>query len=390
MPLPVHVLLFHAYGSGGVARTVVNLANHLADTRDVEVISLFRRRDEPRFPLDPRVRLTVLHDTRRTNPFRAGLARRPTRLRPAPSETQLSLLTDLLLRRKLGSLRDGLLLSTRPSLHLAATRYAPKGVVTVGQEHLNFPTRSRNPRQLPVLTTAVPGLDAYTVLTEADAADYRAALPGVDTDIRVIRNALPWPVADAPAPLDRKVVVAAGRLAPEKGYPRLLRAFAPLAAAHPDWELHIYGEGPERAALAARIDRLGLDGRALLMGYTDDLRGVLADASAYAMTSHSEGFPMALIEAMSVGLPPVVMDCPRGPAEIVADGRNGRLVADGDEGGFTAALRDVVERADVRRRLGAQALEDSTAYTMDRIGAQWEALFTELEDDRNRAFSRRA
>jgi glycosyltransferase involved in cell wall biosynthesis len=375
----VYLLMYNACGSGGVARTVVNLANRLARTHEVELISLYRRRDRPVFAIDPRVRVTYLADARRRARGRRGrvhslLSRRPTRLRPAPVEPHMSMLTDHLLRRKLRSLEPGILVSTRPSLHLAAVRFAPRRMVTVGQDHLNFPARFRNPRQAQVLRAAVPRLDAYTVLTNADAEDYRRELPGMDTRISVIRNASPWPVSQTPAALDRKVVVAAGRLTRVKGFRRMIQAYEPVARARPEWQLHIYGHGDDQEALERLIEERDLGGQVRLMGYTRDLRSVLMDSSVYAMTSHEEGFPMVLIEAMSTGLPLVSFDCPRGPGEIIDDGKNGRLVPDGDIPSFTSALLEVIDDRDLRRRLGAQALEDARQYEIDAIAAHWEEL----------------
>ena len=86
---------------------------------------------------------------------------------------------------------------------------------------------------------------------------------------------------------------------------------------------------------------------------------------------------MVLIEAMSVGLPPVAMDCPRGPRQIIEDGSNGLLVPDGDEPAFAAALLSLVEDGELRRRLGRQALEDARAYELDEVGDQWERLFAD-------------
>ena len=105
---------------------------------------------------------------------------------------------------------------------------------------------------------------------------------------------------------------------------------------------------------------------------------MLAGAAAYAMTSRAEGFPMVLIEALSVGLPLVAMDCPRGPGEIVRDGKNGFLVDDCDVAGFGEALRLLVEDDELRRDCGRQALEDSHRYTADAVLADWLALLDDL------------
>ena len=369
--------MYDVSGQGGVARSVVNLANRLAEHRDVRVVSLHRRAARSTYRLDPRVALEVLVEDGGLGPADRLRHRRPTGLRPVPAERQMTRLTDRVLRRRLATLGPGILVSTRPSLHLAAVRWAAPGVRVVGQDHKNFPTRFSGRRQAEVLREAVPRLDAYVVLTHADADDYRRELPG-RTRVEVIRNALPWAPAETPAPLDSKVVVAAGRLAKEKGFGRLLDAFAPVARDHPDWQLHVYGEGAQRTALTEKVHRLGLDGQVRLPGHTDDFRTVLAGAAAYAMTSRAEGFPMVLIEALSVGLPLVAMDCPRGPGEIVRDGKNGFLVDDCDVAGFGEALRLLVEDDELRRDCGRRALADAHRYTVDAVLADWLALLDDL------------
>ncbi|WP_276319681.1 glycosyltransferase [Nocardioides iriomotensis] len=376
----VHVLVFDAFGGGGVARTVVNLANHLAAAHDVTLLSLFRSRRVPRFAHDPRLAVRVLHPTpRRRSALRAELEARPSRLRPAPAEARMNHLTDLVLRRGLAGVTEGVLLSTRPSLHLAALQLRPTTAVpVVGQDHGHFENRFAPDRSTAVLDAAVPGLDGFAVLTAADAADYRARYPDAAARIHHLPNALPWPVAEAPAPLDAPVIVTAGRLDAAKGHARMIRAFAPVAAAHPDWQLHVYGAGPEDRALEAQVEQLGLAGRVRLRGYSLDLRSVLASASVYALASHTESFSMSLIEAMSVGLPTVAMDCPRGPREIVRDGETGFLVPDGDEAGFTAALLRLVEDADLRRRMGAAGLARSHEWSMETVGHRWETLLESL------------
>jgi len=377
----VTFLMFDAWGGGGVARTTVNLANELCRTHDVRVISLRRRRRTPRFELDPRIAVTTLMDARDGVGSSSGiLDRLPSRLRPRVSEASMSLRTDLLLRRAVRQVGSGLLVSTRPSLHLAATTWARPGVTTVGWDHLNFPTRWQNPLQQQVLRHTVPRLDAYVVLTEADRRDYLAELPGITTEIRVIRNSVSWPLAEHPPDLDSRVVVAAGRLVSRKGFPRLVRAFAPVARAHPDWQLHIYGsgQGTEVVRIETLLDELDLRRQVLVQGYHQDLPTVFSEASVYAMGSRSEGFPMVLIEAMSVGLPLIAFDCPRGPGETIDDGVNGFLVDDDDIAGYSRALARLVEDADLRRRLGARARQDAERYVVGSIAADWVTLFADL------------
>ena len=172
--------------------------------------------------------------------------------------------------------------------------------------------------------------------------------------------------------------MAAGRLQARKGFDRAIEAWRPLAESHPDWQLRIYGSGASQKELQAQIDEAGLGDAVCLMGYHKDFQGVLASAEIFLMTSRAEGFPMVLVEAMSQGTPIVSMDCPRGPAEIVRSGQNGELVANGDIAGTTAALAKLLDDAELRARMGEQAMEDSREYQMDVIAARWSRLIADV------------
>jgi glycosyltransferase involved in cell wall biosynthesis len=201
-------------------------------------------------------------------------------------------------------------------------------------------------------------------------------------EIRVIRNPVSWPIADVPPPLNVPVVIAAGRLSSRKGFLRLVRAFAPVAAAQPDWQLHTYGQGEKRKAIRQLVRRLGLQSQVRLHGYTRDLPSAMRQASVYAMASRWEGFPMVLIEAMSVGLPVVAFDCPRGPGEVVRHGANGILIENDRLRAFSRGLLTLVEDVQLRRSMGHQALDDAHGFTADAIAADWTQLIDDLDTAR--------
>lgn len=377
----VYILLLSANEGSGVTATMATLANGLVEHHDVEMISLFRFADEPTFALDPRIKQTYLKDLRRrrgswTGRLRAlrdlphrGLESRPSALLPDNSPTSAH--TDRLLERKLGSLAPGVVISNRPMLHEAAARWLPPEVTLLATEHATYPQRGRAIRDL--YKTYAPRFRAIMTLTEADRAAWQEHI-GDDGEVVIIPNAVPSPGSSVSS-LDKPVIVAAGALIERKGFDRLIEAYAPLAEAHPEWQVLIYGKGSDRKKLRRMIEDRGLDGKVVLKGFDRNYHATITDASVYAMTSRFEAFPMVLLEAMSAGVPVVAFDCPSGPRHLITDGVDGLLVPDDDIAGYTEALARLMDDPDQRKQMGAAALETIKDYSVEAIVARWQQYF---------------
>lgn len=121
------------------------------------------------------------------------------------------------------------------------------------------------------------------------------------------------------------LIVAAGRLAPWKGFADLIDAMA-LVRADCQVRLLILGDGPLRDDLQQRIAAHGLVNAVQLLGYVENPLKYFARADVFALSSHVEGLPNVLVEAMMCGCTPVATDCPTGPREVLEDGRYGYLV----------------------------------------------------------------
>ncbi|HYH58616.1 MAG TPA: glycosyltransferase family 4 protein [Thermoleophilaceae bacterium] len=385
----VYILLLNAYAMGGTVRTTLNLAEHLAQRHDVELISVVRKRDRPLFRVPRGIDLTVVDDRRRRGRAR-GFFERGARALPSmlvhPEDWAFNLTTawsDVQLVRKLRSLDSGVLITTRPALNVIAAQFAPPSVRVIGQEHLNF--RAHRPGLARQVRRHYRDLDALVVLTHDDQHDYREVLAGAETRIERITNAVPRLSGEPRAERD-KIVLAAGRLTWQKGYDLLIDAFVPVAEKHPDWQLRIYGDGARRKRLARRILRADLYNNVFLMGVTRRLGEVMSRAGLFVLSSRYEGFGMVIVEAMSKGLPVVSFDCPRGPGEIIDPGRDGILVPPQDVEGLARAMLELIEDDERRRRYGAAATEKVREFEIDQVGEQWESLLSELiKDDGNRA-----
>jgi len=158
-----------------------------------------------------------------------------------------------------------------------------------------------------------------------------------------------------------------------------LSAFAKVASDYPDWVLRIYGEGPMREKLESQIHSLGLQNRAFLMGRTASPWVTMAEADVFLMTSKYEGFPNALLEAMGVGLPCVVFDCPSGPRDISRNGQDAFLVPLDDQVMLEVKLKELMGNEALRIQMGTQARDSVIArYNLPSVITKWDSLFNEL------------
>ena len=142
--------------------------------------------------------------------------------------------------------------------------------------------------------------------------------------------------------LPRPIIISAGRLHPQKAFADLIRAYA-LLPVRERGSLVVLGQGPLDAELRQMVLSLGLEGAVHLPGFTANPWWYLWRADLFALSSHWEGYPMILLEALACGLPIVATDCDYGPREIIPLAAHGRLVPVGDISALGQAMRSVLQ-----------------------------------------------
>ena len=153
---------------------------------------------------------------------------------------------------------------------------------------------------------------------------------------------------------DRPVLIAAGTLAPWKGFADLIRAVK-LLSERRQVRLMILGDGPLRSELEALIVELGLTDIVSLLGHVDNPLKFYARADGFVLSSHVEGLPNVLVEAMMCGCTPVSTDCPTGPREVLQDGKYGYLVPMRDSAALAAGIELALDRP-IPKELLAEAV----------------------------------
>lgn len=169
--------------------------------------------------------------------------------------------------------------------------------------------------------------------------------------------------------LNNKVVLSVGRLINTKKFEILIDLFSQIN--NQEWELWIAGDGPLRSRLESLIMELNLQDSVKLLGAITEIDQLYSRAGIFAFTSISEGFPNALLEAQSAGLPCIAFDCIAGPADIIVDGRNGFLTPEMDLLDFKLKLRLLMDDSSLRKRFSENSVESVKKFDLEQIGGKY-------------------
>lgn len=137
-------------------------------------------------------------------------------------------------------------------------------------------------------------------------------------------------------------IITIGRLSKEKGQKLVIEAFSKMKYKS-EWNLQIIGDGPDLESLMKLCINLKIEKQVKFHGHLKDFKNILAEASIFVLPSYFEGFPNALIEAMSIPLVCVSSDCVAGPREIIKNGINGFLFETGSVNDLVKSLDEIIE-----------------------------------------------
>ena len=365
---------------GGADRVVTEKANYLAEKmgHDVYIITDSQNGRQPVFPLSDKVKhidLNINFDKQ----YHHGLAVR------AYYYFSLMHLYKKRLTNLLNEIKADVVITTL-GRDLDFLTKLKDGSKKVGESHIakqytrnfhllearGFPYKQIAKYWRRKQEKAVKRLDAFVVLTQYDAESWSHIKVA-----EIIPNSLPFYTEESSL-LDEKQIITVGRLSEQKGFDLLISAWSHIAKRHPDWKIHLYGEGELENKLRTQIAQNLLENSFIIHKPVKDIKKEYLKSSIYVMSSRFEGFGMVLIEAMACGVPCISFDCPHGPSFVIKHGKDGILVENGNIKQLAEAISTLITDTDKRIAMGKTAKQNILRYSQGNIMRQWESLFYKL------------
>lgn len=373
----MNVLIFiHSLNAGGAERVTAHLANQWSQMGWVVTIVTVESTALDFYQIDPAVLRLSLNLARPSQNYLEGARanfRRVTALRKIIQDQKPDLAIGMM---------------TTANITLALACIGLKGLSLVLSEH-NYPPKLPAGKVWDFLRKVTyPLANKVTMLTSEGLAWLATEIPRANGV--VVPNPIVYPLAATLPTLDprnyvpdeRKLMLAVGRLVPQKGFDILLRAFSAIKDEAPAWDLVIIGEGVLRPALERQISEAGLRQRVSLPGRAGNVADWYRRADLYVMSSRFEGFPMTLGEAMAHGCACISFDCDTGPRDLIRDGVDGILVAPVDcSERLAQKLLEVSRDERMRLELGKNALSVRERYSLDTVLNRWGSIISECRKE---------
>ncbi|MDO9155204.1 MAG: glycosyltransferase [Paludibacter sp.] len=341
------LIINNGLAGGGIERASVSMANYFVTLGyEINVVAVYK--SEHFFTLDPRISFTEPTFSRETTNRNLYVLKMMAFVRKTVKEIRPYVIlafgewTNSFVVMAISGLQIPCFLSDRmsPSLHLTPIhRYLKK-----------------------IYYKKAKGIIAQTNYAK-DVIKYRTGAK----NIKVISN--PVNCIERVDCVQKNRIVTVGRLSVEKGHRYLIEAFARVK--DKTWELSIVGDGKERETLELLATNLGITDRVIFHGHQKDFSLQLSEAQIFVLPSLKEGFPNALIEAMSVPLACISSNCVAGPSDIIEDGVNGLLVETGNVDALADALNRLIENPDLRDNIAGEAYKIRETLAFDKIANKY-------------------
>ena len=280
------------------------------------------------------------------------------------------------------SLEDSILISTRNEYNTMMSKYVDASNLRVAQLHHDYMPHKGMVNNF---INDYGNVDAFFILTDDVRCEMSDMMKSKNQHTRffTVPNFISDSLIEEYSMQEerRNFAIAVGRLAPEKGFIRLLEVWKRVQEISSNkYVLYIVGEGSERDTLERKIQDLNLEGRVFLAGAMENKKTLelLRKSKVYCMTSFTEGFPLTILESMACATPQVAFDVRVGPRNLIKEGITGFLIKDGEIDSYAHRIIELFESDETWKRLSQASVSRAKEFSETVVIDKWESIFKEM------------
>lgn len=371
----ITILLLHMQ-HGGIEKQTITFANQLAKKYKVNIISTYSMNAEPAYPVDSNINIKYLIDDKPNREEFKSAIRKKNLLeifKQGFKALKILYLKNRLMINEIKQLDCDFILSTRIEFADMLSKFAPRRVVKITQEHLH----DDSDKYIKRVKKAFSNLDYLVVLCDGSKNNYSSWLAD-NKKIKIVEipNILEY-IPEYSASLEGNNLISVGRLHSVKDFETLIRVFNLVRQNLPDATLTIVGDGEERNKLQNLTCELDIQNEVKFTGMLskEEVEKHMMESDLYVMTSLTECFPMVLLEASSVGLPLVAFDVPVGPKAIIENDYNGFLIEERKIPYMADTVCRILQDRKNLKKLGKNSKFNAAQYLPENIMTKWFELF---------------
>lgn len=364
-------LLSSSLNSGGAERVISILANHFSAFFEEVYLITHSRKENDFFDLNKKVKRIELIPLIKTNNVIKKIQN---------NEVAVKELGDCI-----RNLKPDIIISFLTQVNVRALVANKRSVPLIISERTN-PGRQRIEKIWKILRYLLYKRADKIVVQTVGISNQLLKIPGTAKKLVIIPNPIPdyslQALDDAEGVIERynlqdKILIGTmGSLVYAKGHDILIEAFKKISR-NMDCTLIIIGEGDQRSYLSELINRYNLSEKVLLVGKVKNPFNIIKKFKLFIFSSRYEGFPNALLEAMSLGLPVISFDCETGPGELITNNWNGILVKNGDVDQLAVEILNLWENKALQSKLSENSKKVTKRYAEKVILKKWIDLIHE-------------
>lgn len=377
-------------GYGGIEKCISTIANKLCDIYDVEIISTYKLKNAPAFPLNDKIRVTYLLSgdlAKKVESYKINLLHfhwvtlckelfrdylKKGKIIELVKDTWASYVNVNECKKKMidaiKNCDSDVIISSRNIHNDWLGKYGKKESLKIGWEH-NY--HNNNKRYIKKVVKSVDNLDYFILVSKEQQVFYSKL---VKPECIYIPNC----IEDYPNTLSKlkdNNIISIGRLSKEKGFSDLIEVCSYVKEVIPNFKLHLVGNGVERSNIEKQIKLFHLEDNVIMQGFkkTEEINELLLNSSIYVMPSFTESFGIVLLEAARYGIP-LVSFKNSGACEIISNNWDGYLIDNRDKKIMAKKILELLKNENRRIIMGNNAYKKSLKYNIDNVIEIWKKL----------------